>query len=56
MGQDLVTTPLAQFAGAVGAAMLAKDFSSEARIQGRPLKRGERRLEAVTFFNNAARS
>lgn len=56
MGQDLTTTPLAQFAGAVGAAMLAKDFSTKARAQGRPLERGERRLEAVTFFDKAARS
>jgi predicted CoA-substrate-specific enzyme activase len=56
MGRDLVTTPLAQFAGAVGAAMLAKDLAEQARDQGRPLTRGGRRLEAVTFFNGAARS
>jgi len=55
MGQEIVTTPLAQFAGAVGAAMLAKDLDEQAQKQGRPLKRGQRKLEAVTFFSETGR-
>ena len=37
--------------GALGAALLARDYTRQALAKNEPIKRGERRLESTTFFN-----
>ena len=49
-GQPLYTPASPQFAGAIGAALLAGDLVARAAARGKKLKKGKRRLDEVTFF------
>ena len=50
LGRTVLIPSSPQFTGALGAALLASDLTTQATARGQPLKKGERRLEEVTFF------
>jgi predicted CoA-substrate-specific enzyme activase len=50
LGCEVLVPDEPLLSGAIGAALLARELTLDALAKGRPIQRGERRLEEATFF------